>query len=63
VCNPAPDPSNGCKNSNNSTLAKCGNEDAVFYHDCHGMIFYGGKKDTMIYIALGASFSFMGCIS
>jgi hypothetical protein len=58
---PAPDLNNGCKNSINSHMFAW-YEDAVFTTIVVGAYYYGGKKATMIYVALGGIVFFHGLL-
>jgi hypothetical protein len=58
---PVPDLTNGCKNNTNSHMYAW-YEDAVFTTIVVGAYFYGGKKETMIYVALGGIVFFHGLL-
>jgi hypothetical protein len=58
---PVPDPNNGCENSNNSHMYAW-YEDAVFTMIVVVAYYIGGKKDTVIYLALGGIVFFHGLL-
>jgi hypothetical protein len=55
-----PDPTNGCKNISMNSHMFAWYEDAVFTMIVVGAYFYGGKKETMTYVALGCIVFFHG---